>query len=439
MAQSSEVKDQIFDAAENLRIDVVEKALKQGVNVNVTNNNNETLLHVAAKRGDGVLVRILIEMSADLNRQDIDGNTALNIACWNRRKFVIKKLLENGANVNVRNNENVSPLYNACWRGDHKSVDALLEKGAEVEVNCLGKTPLLVACSFGWGEVISTLLRHGAKVNNSDCEGMTPLHYASVCNVTELVTTLLEKSARVNVRNHKGETPLHFAASGQVAIVHKLLDNGATIDIKSNCGETPYDVCLRNLSDMGLTFEMRTETKSALVEHVIKLKTAGLAVSIDVTEELGSKVNKKRQSKCLKEMEKIKATKIFNVPLYVVFSKIGTPYYLNDRELLYSFYKFLNSPNLSSGFPLFGHILRNTFDRYYLSMLADDILSKIETCPNLPDLARQHIIRYLSVEDLRSLVKSGTEDTSNGFPVFRTTTTMFSYVRKKLSEFVTIF
>lgn len=439
MAETSDVKDHIFDAAENLRIDLVERSLRQGVDVNITNTNNETLLHVAARKGDGVLARILIEMGAELNHQDIDGNTPLTVACFNRRRLVIKKLLENGADLNMRNNDNASPLFNSCWRGDLKAVDTLLERGAEMEFYCHGKTPLLIACSFGWGDVINTLVRHGASVNNSESDGMTPLHYACICSSTELVNTLLEKSARVNVRNSKGETPLHFAASGQVAVVHKLLDSGAIIDLKSDCGETPYDVCLRNLSDMGLTYEMRTETKSALIEHVIKLRTAGLAVSIDVGDELQTKINKKRETKCLKELEKMKTTKILNIPLHFIFSKLSRPSYLNDKELLHSFYKFLNSPSLSSGFPLYSHILRNTFDKHYLWMLADDVLTKIETCPNLPVLARQHIICYLSVEDLRSLVKSGVTDTDCGFPVFRTTTTIFSYIRKKLNEFLATF
>ena len=103
--------------------------------------------------------------------------------------------------------------------GTPQSVQAAISGGADVNAQDMkdeyGKTPLMWAARNNTNpEVITTLLKAGAKIEARDTRGYTPLKYAAWNNPNlEVVTTLLKAGADINARDKVDWTPLMFAAS----------------------------------------------------------------------------------------------------------------------------------------------------------------------------------------------------------------------------------
>ena len=93
-----------------------------------------------------------------------DGITPLFMAAQYGHGAAAELLLLAGANVEARAPANgVSPLWIAAVRGQHRIVEMLLAVGADVNASSdAGSTPLFIASSVGYIDVVSVLLRYGA-------------------------------------------------------------------------------------------------------------------------------------------------------------------------------------------------------------------------------------------------------------------------------------
>ncbi|EKD23441.1 MAG: ankyrin [uncultured bacterium] len=130
-----------------------DKDNKKIVNFNCVDNNGQTAMHKAAKNDDYVIVKMLVKVGADKNKQDRWGNTALHIASKKGLTEVVKELLENGNeydNLEIKNSNGDTPLQQAV-RANYKSVvELLLKNGAKINtINKNGKMPI----DYAKGEV----------------------------------------------------------------------------------------------------------------------------------------------------------------------------------------------------------------------------------------------------------------------------------------------
>ena len=91
----------------------------------------------------------------------------------------VKQAIADGADVNAKNNDGVTPLLLATTWDYKEIVELLIGEGADVnEWDDIGSTPLLVAARKGHKEIAELLIDNGADVNAKDEIGETPLDYA---------------------------------------------------------------------------------------------------------------------------------------------------------------------------------------------------------------------------------------------------------------------
>jgi hypothetical protein len=81
-------------------IDLAKLLIAAGADPNKGDNNGNTLLHLAIRRGRTMMVRVLLEQKADANQLNSDGRPPLHLAVMLGEGRMVQLLLEHGARVN---------------------------------------------------------------------------------------------------------------------------------------------------------------------------------------------------------------------------------------------------------------------------------------------------------------------------------------------------
>ena len=133
----------------------------------------ENELHKAARTGDVAKLNRLIKAGANVNVTDEEGETPLFGAAYEGHTDAVIALLEAGAYVNavgVGSFSSATPLHKAANEGHTDAVIALLKAGADVNATDEdGNTPLHWAAYFGHTDAVVALLKAGADVNATGC------------------------------------------------------------------------------------------------------------------------------------------------------------------------------------------------------------------------------------------------------------------------------
>ena len=102
-----------------------------------------------------------------------DGASPLHLACANGHVVIVDLLLEGGAEVNrAADQREATPLYMACQEGHADAARLLLERGANVEQGDV--TPLFVACECGHADAAWLCLSYSADINRPGVLSLTP-------------------------------------------------------------------------------------------------------------------------------------------------------------------------------------------------------------------------------------------------------------------------
>ncbi len=141
---------------------VVHRLLDRGARIQVRRADGFTVLMLAAKVGDPVLVRRALDAGLDVNARTQDGHTALMSAAGSRDETLIRLLLRAGADVNARDNEGRTPLMWAAWLQSRTGLRVLLDHGAAADARTRKGHTALTYVGRHPG-LIELLERHGAK------------------------------------------------------------------------------------------------------------------------------------------------------------------------------------------------------------------------------------------------------------------------------------
>ena len=215
-----------FSAAlERGDIDEAARLLDWDVNVDAQRADGKTLLILAAKANDVILVRNLIAAGADVDATTGNGATALMFAAIGGDVETQKALLDAGADVNVIGGFDWTALMVASVKGHVPAVRQLLYSGADPNLpDSYGWTPLMRAVYERRDRVVQALLeRPDVALNAKNDQGATALHLAAVHGDEALTRSLLLAGADPLMGDGKGRTPENVAAAAGHEKVAKLL------------------------------------------------------------------------------------------------------------------------------------------------------------------------------------------------------------------------
>lgn len=278
-----------FGAAIANDLPLIELLVEAGIDINMTDEKGETLLHKTAQPN---IWLPLLEKGIDVNAQNNEGETALIhfahfASIWfsaEEFKSYLALFIKHGADLNIKDVQGNTLLHSVIGK-DASICKILLEAGAHVDAkNNVGETPLLKATFKNASRTCKLLLKHGANINATDQNGNTLLILTILetkrkctlnptlqnhCNLPAILNAMLfaankpsiqliELGADVNAKNIIGSTALHYASLGNASMCKELLKAGANVNEKDAFEETP----LRYAQQAG-----KDEICRILIEH----------------------------------------------------------------------------------------------------------------------------------------------------------------------------
>ena len=117
-------------AIDTCRLEVVQKLIQMGAEVNAKNWQGATPLHLATKNNSASVAELLIQNRAEVNAQDDQGETPLHKAILCKSAVVAEKLIHSGADINAPDRSGITPMQLAEAFGMTDLVE-LLKNGME--------------------------------------------------------------------------------------------------------------------------------------------------------------------------------------------------------------------------------------------------------------------------------------------------------------------
>ncbi|XP_070547423.1 putative ankyrin repeat protein RF_0381 [Ptychodera flava] len=241
----------LHNSAENGHLDIVEKLLNSGMDVNAKGKYERTALHLAAKKAHSAVISLLIDKGADVNAEDLYKRTVLHFASKKAPREVISLLIDKDADVNAEDFLLQTPLHIAVKGNNTNAVKYLIEQNADVDKRQKdlsyrddwgGWSPLYIAVRNGFMDLVDLMVSKTADIDmgfhgtrEEDYDGywrLTCLGYAVKSGNHDMAKCLLEKGANVN---YGGEwSPLYIAVrEAKFDLVPLLLSHNAEVDALS--------------------------------------------------------------------------------------------------------------------------------------------------------------------------------------------------------------
>ena len=262
-------RQSIYDSSQSGDIKQASPSLKDDICVKKEDTKKKPSLHSAIINNNIELVFHMIKNGSNVNEKDSNGSTPLILASEKGYLKIASILIKNKAYIHITNKDGDTALHQAIWH-NHTRLALFLIKNSVPIINLKGRggySSLSIASAFGNIQIVSSLIKYGAIINNEPKNGVTPLHHASFGTIPsrfypdylEVISLLLKSGLDINEKDSSGQTPLHHASnwyfpnpskhnkyldkltyqSEQVKVMNFLIKNGANVNAKDSRGITP--------------------------------------------------------------------------------------------------------------------------------------------------------------------------------------------------------
>ncbi|KAG4102718.1 ankyrin [Neocallimastix lanati (nom. inval.)] len=270
------------------------------------NENGDSLLANACKKGYKDIIKYLIKSGADINMKNVDGDTPLILLSYRTDISTIKYLYKNGADILLKNNDDESFLniikknFNendineikeilnqkredgetlltfACKTGDCEMINALIDFDVDVNIkNGYDETASLILCKTNYidnntkKDLFKKIIRKKGNINEVNKFGYTLLTMACYFINEELVEYLLSENANevINVKNFDSDTSLTIACYfNNEKIIKSLVNKGAKVEEENDDNENALTIS-ENFNSSEVTEYLKRFTDSSLSDQ----------------------------------------------------------------------------------------------------------------------------------------------------------------------------
>ncbi|CAH1780329.1 unnamed protein product [Owenia fusiformis] len=179
----------IYWAANLNLIDVVEFLLSHNCDVNISNNNLQTPLHIACQPRLNQIAAVLIKSGrCNINSKDAYTNTPMHLAARREMQDIVQLLCDYNATPDVVTGDGSTAMHEAAESGNPEIVEILLNAGFNPDpINSLYVTPFMLAarqCGFNedndenLDQVLKLLIRRGCSLSGK----------LGLCHIGELIS-----------------------------------------------------------------------------------------------------------------------------------------------------------------------------------------------------------------------------------------------------------
>ena len=238
------------------------------VDIDHTNEEGETALILACKRGHEDTVHSLLSAGANANIQNKKGRTALMKASAHNHISIIHKLLQANANPHLKALDRSNVLMIASYHGNYEIVQLFISKGVDYKYQREdGWTAFMIACQNGHTRIVELLLKEQVDPNVQEKNGWNAFMMACQNGYTRIVELLLNHhSCNLRATNKKGETILHCAVE-HVDILKYLIDECSCDPMATTLdGRTPLHYAANFASSASVEFLLSTGNSDPLAK-----------------------------------------------------------------------------------------------------------------------------------------------------------------------------
>ncbi|MCK5727035.1 MAG: ankyrin repeat domain-containing protein [Thiotrichaceae bacterium] len=186
----------LITAVEQVRPNLVKLLMKSGAKPNVAfGYERKTALHIAVKKSDMRLIRILLAAKASINVRNGDSETPFFLAVHHKNPQLVQFMLAYKPNLGIVNNSGQTVLQVAIAEQNLPIVRLLLNAGAPVNTNSQS-TPLIDALLLRRPQMARLLINKGAQLNVVSNARETPLDIARKRGLVSTARFIEQKGGR---------------------------------------------------------------------------------------------------------------------------------------------------------------------------------------------------------------------------------------------------
>jgi ankyrin repeat protein len=231
------------------REEIVTLLLQCGASLTSRTDTGNTALHLASEEGHLNVVKCLVEKDRNgMCSLNFENETPLHLAARKGRDCLVKYFAENSCNINAASTNGATCLHVACENGHYTTVECLLKYGAQVNaVNSANQTPLHIAACRGQTKIVEQLFQHNANLSLRDKDGMTTLMAASRNGHQDTVRLIMQHGSNTEDIDRNGNTVAQFAVQNESANILKFVSQQ---QVNLEVHEETQDVLADNIRDL---------------------------------------------------------------------------------------------------------------------------------------------------------------------------------------------